>query len=180
VLDSAAISAVGGAANDSGTALVLMDVDHFKSINDVHGHPAGDVVLQELAALLVGLHRRGDVISRMGGDEIAILLPGCSVEAAVARAEEILLEVRTHTFDLSAHTLSADPDRPTAQPVSLSTGVAHLPTHARDLRALYSAADAALYEAKKGGRDCVATPRAWAAELTAELTPVRPGRNLSR
>jgi diguanylate cyclase (GGDEF)-like protein len=160
VLDSAVSSALDGAASDGGTALLLMDVDYFKEINDAHGHPAGDAVLQELAGLLMGLHRRGDVMSRMGGDEIAILLPGCSLATALARAEEIVLEVRAHTFDVTAYSLAAGVAAATELPVSLSVGVAHLPTHAADLRALYAAADAALYEAKRAGRDRVAEPQA--------------------
>lgn len=157
VLDSAVTSALSGAASDGGTALLLMDVDRFKTINDVHGHPAGDAVLQELATVLLRMHRRGDVVSRMGGDEIAILLPGCSLQAAQHRAEQILMEVRTHIFDVSAHSLAADRETATVVDVSVSIGIAHLPTHADDLRALYATADAALYEAKRRGRDCVLT-----------------------
>lgn len=166
VLDSAVASALDSAAGDHGTALLLMDVDRFKTINDVHGHPAGDAVLQELANLLMSLHRRGDTVSRMGGDELALLMPGCSLEAALARAEDILLEVRAHTFDVSAHSLAADPASTKDLAVSLSIGVAHLPTHATDLRALYTAADAALYRAKHEGRDRVAAPDAMDKTLT--------------
>jgi diguanylate cyclase (GGDEF)-like protein len=153
VLDRAVTSALGGAGTDGGTALVMMDIDNFKVINDVHGHPAGDAVLQELAALLMQMNRRDDVISRMGGDEIAILLAGCPLETARRRAEEILLEVRTHVFDISASSMAARSDIPTHLDVSVSIGIAHLPTHAHDLRALYAAADASLYDAKKRGRD---------------------------
>lgn len=160
VLDSAVSSALDSAAEAPGTALLLMDVDRFKTINDVHGHPTGDAVLQELANLLLRLHRHGDTVSRMGGDELAILMPGCSLEAALARAEDILLEVRAHTFDVRAQSLAADPVNTTDLPVSLSIGVAHLPTHARDLRALYAAADIALYRAKHAGRDQVASAHA--------------------
>lgn len=165
VLDRAVSSALDGAAGEGGTALLLMDVDRFKTINDVHGHPAGDAVLQDLAQLLLGLHRRGDVVSRMGGDELAILMPGCSLPAALARAEDILLEVRAHTFDVSAHSLAGEPADAAALPVSLSVGVAHLPTHAADLRALYAAADAALYQAKERGRDQVGTAQVSARTL---------------
>ena len=62
----------------SGTALILIDVDHFKAINDTYGHPGGDEVLVQLADVLVGCSRSTDVVSRLGGDEIALLLPGCS------------------------------------------------------------------------------------------------------
>jgi diguanylate cyclase (GGDEF)-like protein len=159
VLDSAVSSALGGAANEGGTALLLMDIDNFKTVNDVHGHPAGDAVLQELARILMQLHRRGDVVSRMGGDEIAILLPGCALEVALQRAEEVVLEVRTHAFDVRPYSLATDPETAVDLGVTLSIGVAHLPTHANDLRELYAAADASLYEAKKSGRNRVGALR---------------------
>jgi diguanylate cyclase (GGDEF)-like protein len=158
VLDSAAASALVGAANDGGTALLLIDLDHFKQVNDVHGHPGGDMVLQQLASLLMGVNRSSDVISRMGGDEIAILLPGCALDSALRKAEQILLEIRTHTFDLTDCTM-ADADGAATFSLSASIGIAHVPTHAKDLRALYAAADASLYAAKRTGRDRVGATR---------------------
>lgn len=144
VLDNAATAALSGAASELGTGLILLDVDHFKQVNDEHGHPAGDEVLVQLSKLLMLGVRPADTVSRMGGDEIAILLSGCSVEGVVDRAEQILWEIRAHTFEVAAEvTLS----------LSASIGVAHLPTHGADLRSLYSAADASLYAAKRGGRN---------------------------
>lgn len=147
VLDEAASSALSGAGSDAGTALILIDVDHFKSINDRYGHPAGDAVLVQLAAVLLDHSRPTDVVCRLGGDEIAVLLPACEERTAIARAEEVLLAVRTHPFRIEGHEDVA---------VSVSMGCAHLPTHATDLRALYTAADGALYEAKQAGRGRVA------------------------
>jgi diguanylate cyclase (GGDEF)-like protein len=146
VLDEAAQSAMSGAASESGTSLILLDVDNFKSVNDSYGHPAGDEVLVQLAALLVESAGPNEVVSRMGGDEIALLLPGSSMENLQRRAEQIVWEVRAHQFRVNdAIALS----------VSVSVGTAHAPTHAVDLHALYVAADAALYDAKHGGRDRV-------------------------
>jgi len=144
VLDEAASSALSGANSDEGTALVLLDVDNFKTINDEHGHPAGDAVLVELADLIVLRARGSDVVCRLGGDEIALLLPACSREVASRRAEEMVNDVRRHAFtvDDMGRTLS----------VSVSLGLAHAPSDAFDLRTLYSAADAALYQAKRAGR----------------------------
>jgi diguanylate cyclase (GGDEF)-like protein len=144
VLDNAAVSALSGAASELGTGLILLDVDKFKAINDEYGHPIGDEVLVQLADLLMLGVRPSDTVSRMGGDEVAILLAGCSVEAVLLRAEQILWEVRAHPFEAE-----------TGQPlsVSVSIGVAHLPTHGSNLRALYSAADSSLYAAKRAGRD---------------------------
>ena len=147
VLDDAAGSAMSGANGAAGTALILLDVDHFKAINDTHGHAYGDEILNELAALLLDLSRSTDVVCRLGGDEIAVLLPGCAPGSAVVRAEEILAATRAHTFrSVEGEALA----------VSISVGCAHLPTDATDLRTLYSAADSALYEAKQQGRGRVA------------------------
>lgn len=149
VLDEAARSALSGAASGDGTALILVDVDEFKSVNDRHGHPGGDDVLVQFAALLVARTRRGDIVSRLGGDEIAILLPACTESALEQRAEQILAEVRGNRF------LTAEGERVA---VSVSVGIAHAPTHAADLRGLYTVADAALYTAKRSGRDRVVQP----------------------
>jgi diguanylate cyclase (GGDEF)-like protein len=155
VLDSAASSALQGAANDGGTALLLIDLDHFKRINDVHGHPAGDYALQQLAKLLRGVNRTSDLISRMGGDEIAVLMPGCSLPAALRRAEQILLEVRASRIDVGHCSMAMEADIAKELSISVSIGVAHMPTHAAEVHALYAAADASLYNAKRAGRDRV-------------------------
>jgi len=144
VLDKAANSALSGATSDEGTSLILMDVDNFKTINDEHGHPAGDEVLIELANRIVRRTRAADVVCRLGGDEIAVLLPACSREAAQRRAEDLLADVRAEPFAVSGvHQ---------ALSVSVSLGLAHAPSDAVDLRTLYAAADAALYQAKRSGR----------------------------
>ena len=83
VLDQTANSVLGGASAHTGTGLILVDVDHFKTVNDRFGHLAGDEVLVAIAALLTQHVRADSVVSRMGGDEIAILLPGCGREAAL-------------------------------------------------------------------------------------------------
>jgi diguanylate cyclase (GGDEF)-like protein len=131
-----------------GTALVLIDVDAFKAINDSHGHPVGDDVLVHLSAVLRGQVRAEDaVLSRLGGDELAVLLPGCSREVAVRRAEDLHEAVRSTPLTLADGGLLA---------LSISVGVAHVPQHSTDRRGLYTAADGALYDAKRAGRDRVA------------------------
>ena len=134
---------------DAGTSLVVFDVDRFKSVNDRYGHPREDKVLVQLSELLFQASRRRDVVCRMGGDEIAMLLPRCTIEIALRRAEEIMDLVRKEGFVISVDDLIQ---------VSISAGLAHSPTHGSDLRALYAAADAALYDAKRGRRDRVVTP----------------------
>jgi diguanylate cyclase (GGDEF)-like protein len=154
VLDQAATSALSGANSDEGTSLILLDVDNFKTINDRYGHPAGDAILVQLADLIIRGTRREDVVCRLGGDEVAVLLPACSRDVALNRAEELLADVRGHAFSVDGH---HDP-----LSVSVSLGLAHAPSDADELRSLYAAADAALYQAKRSGRArlAVATERA--------------------
>ena len=128
-------------------ALRLADVDRFKDVNDRHGHPAGDAVLQHVARLLAQRLRRSDVVARYGGEEFAVLLPGSDREAAAALAEELRREIESSPAALPA---PAEPLR-----VTLSFGVASLPDDAASEQALVSAADRALYSAKNGGRNRV-------------------------
>jgi diguanylate cyclase (GGDEF)-like protein len=132
----------------AGTALVLIDVDAFKTVNDAHGHPVGDAVLVHLAGVLRDQIRAEDaVVSRLGGDELAVLLPDCPPDVATRRAEELLTAVRAAPLPLPDGTLLA---------LSISVGVAHATGATGDLEQLYSSADAALYEAKRAGRGRVA------------------------
>jgi len=146
VLDAALAASLSTArTSTSGTALVLVDLDHFKAVNDRHGHPVGDAVLQHVGAVLAAAVRSTDaVVSRFGGDELAVLLPGCPVEVARARAGDLVAAVRDAPLVL---------EDGTAVPLTVSVGVAHAPEHAADVRSLYAAADAALYAAKRAGRD---------------------------
>ena len=146
VLESAAQTALSGALERAGTALILIDVDRFKSINDTHGHLAGDEVLVQVAGILLNLSRPEDTVSRLGGDEIALLLPACSAQVASVRAEAVRATIAAHVFVL--------PNGHHAR-LSVSAGVAHAAPHGDSLRALYSRADAALYQAKNNGRDRV-------------------------
>jgi diguanylate cyclase (GGDEF)-like protein len=144
VLDEALSAALLTSPAPRGTALVLVDVDSFKSINDQHGHPVGDDALAHIAEVLRTVVRAGDaVLSRMGGDELAVLLPDCPADVAVRRATEVLDAVRGTPLVLIDGTLLT---------ISVSLGVAHAPSHATGLEELYAAADAALYAAKRGGR----------------------------
>jgi diguanylate cyclase (GGDEF)-like protein len=139
-------------AHAGGTALVLIDVDSFKAINDSYGHPVGDDVLVHLARVLREQVRADDaVLSRLGGDELAVLLPRCAPEVAARRGEELLEAVRSRPLPLPDGTLLA---------LSISVGVAHAAGTAGDVRLLYSAADAALYAAKRGGRGRVSVASA--------------------
>lgn len=148
VFDEALEAALSRPAGEEGTALVLIDVDDFKSINDEYGHPVGDDTLVHLAGIVTACVRSGDaVVSRLGGDELAVLLVACPPEVAARRAEDLLDAVRATPLVLT---------RESSVALSVSIGVAHAPGDAGDLRGLYVAADAALYEAKRSGRGRVA------------------------
>ena len=143
VLDEALRRALSTPAVHAGTALILVDVDRFKAINDTYGHPVGDDALVHIAKVL-GRHSRPDtVISRLGGDEIAVLLVGCSEVVARKRAHEYLETMRASPMKLAGGAELT---------MSISLGVAHAPSGESHLRELYAAADASLYQAKRAGR----------------------------
>lgn len=125
---------------------LLVDVDHFKRINDTHGHPYGDDVLVTVAKLLRKLVRRMDAVGRMGGEEFFIVMPNTSQEMATAVAERIRSGVETEKFAAEEKRVK----------VTVSIGVACFPTaELRNKNALLKAVDEALYTAKKTGRNRV-------------------------
>jgi diguanylate cyclase (GGDEF)-like protein len=133
---------------------LMIDVDHFKSINDRFGHLAGDEVLRQLAHCISGEVRGSDISARYGGEEFVVLLPGTGVAAGFLLAERIRAAVAAEPFAL--------PDVESWLPVTVSIGVAeHHPSYEEvDLKVvgerLIALADLALYEAKAGGRNAVA------------------------
>lgn len=127
-------------------ALVMIDIDHFKRVNDEHGHPVGDEVLVEVAKLVVNRALGKGAAYRFGGEEFSLLLPRYSAEEAVGLAERI-------RKDLELAVVSSQKLKLTA-----SFGAASVPAHASKADELLQRADAALYEAKRGGRNRVATP----------------------
>lgn len=151
VLDDAVRRALATPAVHTGTALILVDVDHFKSINDTYGHPVGDDALVHISEVLSRHSRPDTVISRLGGDEIAVLLSGCSEPAARKRAHDFLHTMRENPLKLPGGGELT---------ISISLGVAYAPSGRSGLRELYAAADASLYEAKRGGRGQVGEARA--------------------
>ncbi len=125
-------------------ALVVIDVDRFKVLNDTHGHPVGDAALVHVAQLVRAAVRPSDTVARLGGDELAVLLPG-SLDDALARAHAVRDAVRRHPLRVDDAEVG----------MTVSVGVAHARVGEVDFTDLYSAADAALYRAKLGGRDAV-------------------------
>lgn len=121
-------------------ALLLVDVDHFKRVNDDHGHPMGDEVLRHVGRILATRGREFDLPARYGGEEFVVVLPGCPPEEAIRVADRLRTGIAGEGAPL---------------PVTASVGVASLHHNARDAEGLVKAADAALYEAKRAGRDRV-------------------------
>jgi diguanylate cyclase (GGDEF)-like protein len=126
--------------------VLIADVDGFKRQNDEFGHDAGDAVLVELAALLQGSLRKEDIACRYGGEEFVLVLPDASPENAVKRAE--------HLREATRH-LRVPHQELLLGPVTISIGVAAFPDHGADGASLLKAADMALYESKRAGRDRV-------------------------
>ena len=128
-------------------SLLLLDLDHFKAVNDAHGHPVGDALLRATAELVAGRLRASDILARWGGEEFLVLLPGTGREGAAAVAEELRATVRAAALDVGL---------PEPVGVTVSVGVAEVALdHAEPLVDAYRRADAALYGAKGSGRDRV-------------------------
>ena len=119
-------------------SLLLLDIDHFKQVNDRHGHPMGDAVLRYVGRVLATLGREVDLPARYGGEEFAVILPSCPPDEAVRVAERLRQGIAGDNAPLA---------------VTASVGVSALPRHAATAEALIKAADAALYQAKQGGRN---------------------------
>jgi len=126
----------------------MADIDHFKEFNDMYGHAAGDFVLVELANFFKLRIRGADIACRYGGEEFAFILPESSLENTEHRASQMIEEARTLRVEYGGQALG---------PTTLSMGVAAYPTHGAKPDELLRAADAALYRAKKEGRNRVVT-----------------------
>jgi diguanylate cyclase (GGDEF)-like protein len=127
-------------------SIALLDVDHFKKFNDTYGHETGDEVLKEIARFLQFQTRGGDVASRLGGEELMVILPGANAEDAVKKAETLRGGIRELKVRSQGKTIG---------PVTVSIGVASFGAHGRTGEELLRSADAALYRAKREGRDRV-------------------------
>ena len=124
-------------------SVVMLDLDHFKAVNDTHGHAFGDAVLREFARRLQDCLREVDTVARYGGEEFTVVLPETGADGAGSVAARIVQAVRSAPFTVGA--LSAE--------VTASAGVASFPDHGRTATEILRAADAALYVAKSAGRD---------------------------
>ena len=138
-------------------SVVLCDVDRFKSVNDTHGHPVGDLVLRGVARIISGEARATDVVARYGGEEFAVVMPETDGAGALVIAERIRSRLEGETFPTELGPLR----------VTLSLGVATFPGDGKDKGRLVEVADACLYHAKRAGRNRSAR----SSDLSASRTP---------
>jgi diguanylate cyclase (GGDEF)-like protein len=141
---------------DTSCSAVMMDLDHFKRINDTYGHDAGDLVLKAVSQNLLTRVRGSDLVCRYGGEELVLLLPDCTDEAAEKCAENIRQSIaEISIYHLGQHITG----------ITASFGVASFPAHAQDTEGLLKAADLALYAAKNAGRNRVVVAGPWVDKL---------------
>ena len=131
-------------------SILIADIDHFKSINDTYGHIAGDLVLQQVTKNISDTLRKSDILTRYGGEEFAIILPATNMASALEKAKRIRQQVESAGFD---GIVTGKPLK-----VTISIGVANFPEHGAEYEAIVTAADSALYKAKKSGRNRVEIP----------------------
>ena len=150
------------ARSGSSVSLVLIDIDHFKALNDAHGHQAGDEVLRTVARALKDQSRAFDTPARYGGEEFAVIMPGCDVADAERSAERLRYAIGRLEG---------------VAKVTVSTGVATFPVHATDAGDLVKMADGALYESKENGRNRTTVAHPTLAEgadqLLTDLEPTK-------
>jgi diguanylate cyclase (GGDEF)-like protein len=132
------------ARRGAGLGVVMLDLDHFKEINDTYGHGAGDAALRELGAFLRTHIRVEDIACRYGGEEFILILPEAAPSDVLKRAEQLRLGLKQLGVEYRGQSLRA---------LSVSLGVAHFPEHGSTVETIVQAADAALHRAKHAGRD---------------------------
>ncbi|RZL02925.1 MAG: diguanylate cyclase [Rubrivivax sp.] len=136
--------------NGTSVGIVVADLDHFKKINDTHGHPAGDAVLLAAARHMAQMIRASDVACRYGGEEFVLILPDCTRDAAMLKAQQICDSLRALQISAAGASIS----------VTASFGVSASPSDGDTAALLFQAADHAVYDAKRGGRNRVAAATA--------------------
>jgi diguanylate cyclase (GGDEF)-like protein len=144
------------------TAVIAFDADHFKAINDRHGHPGGDAVLQHLAGILAETFREVDVVARIGGEEFAVLLPSTDLPRASVVAERLRAIVASSVVEFDGSRIR----------YTVSAGVACLLDGEGGIDLLLKRADQAMYAAKRAGRNRV---ERWRPELAGLPTPPAEG-----
>ncbi len=131
-------------------SILIADIDYFKGVNDTYGHVSGDLLLQQMTRGVAGVVRESDIVTRYGGEEFAIILPATNMTSALEKANRIRQQVESANFDGIVPGKSLK--------ITMSIGVANFPEHGDESGAIVTAADSALYKAKKGGRNRVEMP----------------------
>jgi diguanylate cyclase (GGDEF)-like protein len=126
-------------------AVLMLDIDLFKSVNDTYGHDAGDEVIKSVAAVLQKHKRTSDIAGRLGGEEFALILPEATIDSAVAAAERLRNLVADQTIDVKGQRI----------PVTISVGASHCTADSNSIEEVLKQADIALYRAKRAGRNRV-------------------------
>jgi diguanylate cyclase (GGDEF)-like protein len=146
-------------------AVGILDIDHFKTVNDTYGHPAGDQILEDLAAVVTAQLRGNDLVGRTGGEEFAFVLPGTTPQAAIKVAERLRKTILRTPFRFEGTSGEA------LVCVTVSIGIVVTARPGRDLGRYYGSADRALYAAKQNGRDAVWVVRADGADPEPRPSP---------
>ncbi|MDQ1557837.1 MAG: hypothetical protein QOD32_897 [Pyrinomonadaceae bacterium] len=135
--------------------VLMMDLDHFKRVNDTCGHLVGSQTLEEIGGLITRALRAGDVAARFGGEEFAAFLLDADCSQALVAAERVRAAIEEHAFSATRHGAAASPEENRTLRITISIGVAAYPDDARDPIELIELADTALYHAKQSGRNRV-------------------------
>jgi two-component system, cell cycle response regulator len=137
--------------------VLMMDLDHFKEVNDTYGHLTGSQTLEETGMVITRALRAGDVAARFGGEEFAAFLLDADIAQAIVAAERVRAEVEAYPFTAARH--NSNETEPKTHHITISIGIAAFPDDARDPIELMEMADSALYRAKAMGRNLVCTYR---------------------
>jgi diguanylate cyclase (GGDEF)-like protein len=124
-------------------SIIMLDIDHFKNVNDTFGHSAGDEVLRAAGQIMLLYNRQSDIVARYGGEEFILMLPNMPLQTAISRAEELREMILSSQHKVGENTIQ----------VTASMGVAGFPEHGRVYEEVIQAADKALYVAKNSGRN---------------------------
>ncbi len=153
--------------------VLMMDVDHFKLVNDTYGHLTGSKTLEEIGFCITKILRTGDVAARFGGEEFAAFLLEADLPQAIVAAERIRNEIEIHPFSVIRRGKPAD-----SHHITISVGISSFPEDSTDPIELVDMADSALYRSKSKGRNQVCTYRELSEEEIGKSMPSRPEQDL--
>jgi len=159
--DRMSMALVHARRNKSAMAVVYLDLDGFKQINDTFGHDAGDILLKTVAGRLAATVREEDTVARLGGDEFIVVLWHVSGNDVAATVASKVIEAVSQPYEIGGHTVS----------ITISAGVGVYPVHGEDADTLMKSADLALYEAKRAGKNVFRVSERTGASAAARSQP---------